>query len=145
MTLPATPPMTMAQMAAEFGLGVGCVFPRDFYGKGGAPANGRLAFSDFLGRSNAAFSPGPGEYTIEAQDTARFTITGPAGTVWTWRRTAGSGGLADVGSGGAAASITFTLSAQINTTRTATFEVTAAGQTWNVTLIANNGGTGTSA
>jgi hypothetical protein len=50
-TLPAVPPISIAQIAAEFGLAATAIFPTAFYGKGGAPASGVLSFFDFLGRS----------------------------------------------------------------------------------------------
>lgn len=53
MTLPASGTITLEQIADEFSLAHNSVFPTDFYGKGGAPASGALAFSDFYGRSAA--------------------------------------------------------------------------------------------
>lgn len=103
MTLPAAPPMTMAQMAAEFGLGVGCVFPRDFYGKGGAPAAGALSFSDFLGRSAVTFDTAPGAYSSGGTDSAEFSITCSVPAVWTWTKSAGPNAGATPASGGTAA------------------------------------------
>lgn len=53
MTLPATGAINLSQIAGEFGLATNSTFPAAFYGKGGAPSSGVLAFSDFYGRSGA--------------------------------------------------------------------------------------------
>lgn len=131
-------------MAAEFGLTAGCVFPRDFYGKGGAPATGALHFSDFLGRSaSAAFNPAPGTYNVGDPDktaSTSFTITSSTSVVWTWSKTGATQGTADVANGSSATQITFTVTAPINTTKGATFTVTAGGQSWTITLTADGTG-----
>ena len=54
MTLPASGPINLAQIAAEFGLASTTPFPSGFYGKGGAPSSGPLSFEDFYGRSGTA-------------------------------------------------------------------------------------------
>lgn len=53
MTLPASGPISVNDIATEFGIPNNSVFPTAFYGKGGAPASGPLALEDFYGRSNA--------------------------------------------------------------------------------------------
>ena len=56
MTLPASGPIDLYQIADEFGLAHTTTFPTGFYGKGGAPSSGPLSFSDFYGRSNFTLS-----------------------------------------------------------------------------------------
>jgi len=56
MTLPSSGPITLFQIADEFGLAHNSVFPTAFYGKGGAPSSGVLTFTTFYGRSNYSLS-----------------------------------------------------------------------------------------
>lgn len=51
MTTPSGFPISLSQMRSEFGLGLPCVFPDAFYGKGGLPGSGTLKFSDLFNRS----------------------------------------------------------------------------------------------
>lgn len=53
MTLQAQGEIRLSQIAGEFSLPAPYVFPRDFYGKGGAAGAGELRFSNFYGRSAA--------------------------------------------------------------------------------------------
>ena len=56
MTLPSSGPISINDIAAEFGLPSNSVFPTAFYGLGGAPSSGPLSFSDFYGRSASSIS-----------------------------------------------------------------------------------------
>lgn len=129
-------------MCLEFGLNPNtAVFPRDFYGKGGAPAAGALGFQDFVGRSGgvsgAVFAPVAGSYSDENAGSANYTISCNQAVVWTWSRTSGTSGGADIASGTSATSITVSVSATATISRSATFQIQASGQTWNVTLTAD--------
>ena len=66
MTLPSSGPITLFQIADEFGLAHNSVFPTAFYGKGGAPSSGPLSFADFYGRSN---------FTLSAPRTSMLAIS----------------------------------------------------------------------
>lgn len=59
MTLPASGPISLNDLAAEFLLPTNSAFPSTFYGKGGAPSSGPLSLQDFYGRSNFSLSISP--------------------------------------------------------------------------------------
>jgi hypothetical protein len=98
MTLQASGAISLAQLAAEFGLPANTPFPTGFYGKGGAPASGALSFADFYGRTNgtpapsftatpSSTSPSATASTV-AVTTAAVTLTinggtGPYSYAWT--------------------------------------------------------------
>lgn len=141
MTLPTAPPISWTQICAEFALtATTAVWPRDFYGKGGAPASGNLSFADFLGRSGLTYSPNPGSYSDDEVGTATYTVYASAAVVWTWSRTAGTAGAvtdqngAAFTSGGTANSLTFTISGTTTVARSSTFSVQSGGNTWTITV-----------
>lgn len=135
MTLPAAPPLSIAQIVTEFGIATPAVFPRDFYGKGGAPATGALSFSDFLGRSNVAFSPTPGDYSASGSGSAGFTVDASVPVVWTFTKDATV--TASVASGATGTEITFTITATgVEKTGNVTLTATLNGSTfeWTISL-----------
>lgn len=135
MTLPASGPITWNQICDEFGLPHSSVWPRDFYGKGGAPSSGALSFSHFYGLSgSAAFQPMGGAYSDDEIGTASYTITASSPVVWTWTKTSGIAGTANVASGSSASSITFSVSGTPSATKSQTFNVSAGGQSWTITV-----------
>lgn len=69
MTLQASGPISINDIAAEFGIANNSEFPTAFYGLGGAPASGALSLSDFYGRSNTL----PVDFTIGARTGAGTT------------------------------------------------------------------------
>jgi len=146
MTLPASGTITLAQIAAEFGLASTAVFPTAFYGKGGAPASGTLRFSDFYGRSGVTFNPVGGTYNQSdggLSQAQSFTITATAAVVWTWSKT-GSAATCNVVSGNSATSITFTVGVGTSD-RSATFTVSAGGKNWTITISTTGDGGGVGA
>ena len=56
MTLPGSGPISLGQIADEFGISRQAPFPAAFYGRGGAPSGGPLSFASFYGRSNYTLS-----------------------------------------------------------------------------------------
>jgi len=80
MTLPSSGPITLFQIADEFGLPHNAVFPTAFYGKGGAPSSGPLSFADFYGRSNYTLSAPRNTISVtglNASDSVVITSTVP--------------------------------------------------------------------
>lgn len=137
-------PITWQHLCAEFSLAENtAVFPRDFYSKGGAPSSGTLSFQDFVGRSGgSAFTPMGGTYSDADSGTSvgglgsSYTITSNSGPVtWTWTKTSGSASASStISNGGSASSITFNLPGTTGTSSSATFTVSAGGQSWTVNL-----------
>jgi hypothetical protein len=70
-TLQASGAISLAQIAAEFGLASNSTFPSAFYGKGGAPNSGALSFADFYGRSNGTPPP---SFSASADNTAPSAV-----------------------------------------------------------------------
>lgn len=153
MTLPASGAISFFQICDEFGLPHTAVFPRDFYGKGGAPGAGTLSFADFYGRSSVTFDLAPGNYSATDVDFIGMSIIASVPVVWTWTKTPslGRGSSATPASGGSAtefdcscqslAGAHFSDPTQPNG---ATFNVTATvgGQQYNWTITLNcTGGT----
>jgi hypothetical protein len=139
MTLPTSPPISITQINAEFGIAVGAVWPAAYYGKGGAPSSGALSFADFLGRSSGAiYTPAPGSYQDVETGHAEFTISADRAVTWTWSRTTGtSGTVTDQNgttftSGGTATSLTFGINGTTSITRAATFSVQSGGKSWTI-------------
>lgn len=133
MTLPASGSISWNQICAEFGMTPGAsVWPRDFYGKGGAPSSGNLSFSDFYGRSNVTFNPVPGSYFNNGLNGSSLGVSASKAVVWTYSITGSA--TATVVSGGTAAGITFSnskgQSASINLTAT----VDGQSYSWDLTL-----------
>jgi len=134
MTLPASGTITLAQIAAEFGLASTAVFPGAFYGKGGAPASGTLRFSDFYGRSAAPVVVG--NITPSLQDTtgttaaktfsaSSLTVTGAGSVTYTWSFVSVAGGTWTVNSGqGTNSAVARVASVVDGATVTATFRCT---------------------
>lgn len=128
MTLPASGPLTISQIAAEFGVALPCVFPDDFYGKPGVPNSGALSISQFYSLSNATFTPDGGALSDEGSAFASVQLNCTAAAVWTYAG-GGGGSFVSLASGSADTSIVFSLS---NFTQS---ELTAA---WTVTGTAGN-------
>lgn len=79
MTLPGSGPISINDIAAEFGLPNNSPFPDAFYGKGGAPSSGPLSFADFYGRSNnkiTATKTSVRALGYGASDLSTITVTG---------------------------------------------------------------------
>lgn len=156
MTTPAAPPISISQMATEFGLATPVAFSQ-LLGKGGAPAAAPLKFSDMLGRSAppaVTFSLNPGTYSystpIDEGPTVK-TITASQAVLWTWTRNPASQQFATgtTPSGTTATQVTLSqgagginASARSSTyTLTATFNGTVVG-TWTITVSASSSGSG---
>ena len=99
MTLGTNP--SLFQIADEFSLAHTTPFPSGFYGLGGAPASGPMAFSDFNGRSatsplSASASPtshSKGTAFASATTNSASTVTPSGGTApytYLWGRVSGS-------------------------------------------------------
>ena len=141
MTLQASGAISLAQIAAEFGLSASAPFPSSFYGLGGAPGSGALSFANFYGRSAApsvTFTPDGGTYDVNQLGPAEFTLTCSQAAVWTYSGTgSATGNSVTLPSGGSGTSITFTLQPPgISGVRSRTWTVTgtAAGVTRNFTI-----------
>lgn len=139
MTLPASGPMSISMMAAEFGVALPCVFPRDFYGKPGIPASGPLKFSDFYGKSNVVFTPNGGEVYDYGSTSASVILVCNQSAIWTYT---GGGGTVSRASGTAGNSITFSVSSPAFSYRSANYAVSATAmgvtRSFTVTLEAGN-------
>lgn len=110
MTLQSSGPISIDEIAAEFGLANNSVFPTAFYGKGGAPSSGALSFADFYSRSGVVFDPDGGAVGGTGQYSATVTLTCSPAATWTYTG-GGTGSSVDIGSGATATSITFSLNA----------------------------------
>jgi len=88
MTLPASGPISLTQIAAEFGLPANSAFPAAFYGKGGAPASGPLSFADFYGRSAFTLSKAPSSIAVSGfSQSQTCVVTSTIGTTFTFSGT----------------------------------------------------------
>ena len=134
MTLPAAYPISLSQIAIEYG----ATLPLSLLsvlGKPGLPTTAPVSFSDCLGKSAPAAGGAPyftpSGSTNSASPTSinnlanSETINCSAVATWTYTRTGSTRGSANVGSGGSAAAITFSINALPATTVTATFNLTA--------------------
>jgi len=135
MTLPASGTITLAQIAAEFGLASTAIFPTAFYGKGGAPASGTLSFADFYGRSAPAVvvgsitpaneADGPSSLAANTFGAHSLTVTNAASVTYSWSFVSASGGTWTVNSGqGTNSAVPRVASVVAGTTATATFRCT---------------------
>lgn len=123
MTLPSSGPLSISQIAAEFGVALPCVFPRDFYGKPGIPSSGPLILPDsFYGKSNRYFSPDGGSISRYGATFVSVTLIGYPSAVWTYTG-GGTGSSVSIASGGNSGTITFQLSAPPLTFRSAEWSV----------------------
>jgi hypothetical protein len=108
-TLPSSGSISLAQAAAEYGLSLPVVLPNSFWGKPGMPASGPITLpGDFYGKSNVIFSPDGGATTDSGLTNASVTLACNFDAVWTYAG-GGTGSSVSIGSGGSAASITFSL------------------------------------
>lgn len=133
MALPSSGPLSISQIAAEFGVGLPCVFPDDFYGKPGVPASGVLVLPDsFHGLSNVVFTPNGGPVNDFDQFQAQVTLSCNLPAVWTY------GGIGDavasLASGGTANSITFSLSGNFQAIFNVTGSAAGVDRLFNVNL-----------
>lgn len=78
MVLPASGPISIGQIADEFGIPRTTPFGSGFWGLGGAPASGPLKVSDFYGRSKPTPTPTPAPSFLTAP--AITPTTGAPGT-----------------------------------------------------------------
>lgn len=133
-------PVTWTNLCAEFGLTPStAVFPRDFYGKGGAPSSGSLSFQDFVGRSGLTFTPGPGSYFKQGpfNSPGSMGVSANQAVVWTYTK---DGTInASQASGISSTGINFSTTdktTQGNISLTATY----GGQSyfWDITLVGGN-------
>lgn len=111
MTLPGSGPISINDIAAEFGMPNNSPFPSAFYGKGGAPGSGPLSFADFYGRSNnkiAATKTSVRALGFGASDVSTITVTG--GTISTITLISGTESARVLKSGYGAASGTISIS-----------------------------------
>jgi hypothetical protein len=124
MTLPTSGPLTISQIAAEFGVALPCAFPSAFYGKAGLPSSGELTLpGDFYGLSDAAlFSPDGGTVDDSNVGIAAVTLFCTETATWTYTG-GGSGSFASLASGASGTSIQFTCSAPPSGIRLRTFVV----------------------
>lgn len=148
MTLNGSGPLSIGNgvagqdIALEFGLPSSTPFPSGFYGKGGAPSSGALAFSDFYGRSGVLFTPDGGNVSVTDFTSVSATLSCTAPATWTYTRTSGADGYsgANLPSGSSATSIIFgcntTSSGGKEIARSASWTVsgTAGGVTRNFTV-----------
>lgn len=95
-------------------------------------SSGAIALSSLYGKSNVSFTPNGGTSAgapVSLSDfgtlTASKTITCTQAATWTWSRSSGTSGTANVTSGSSATSITFTLNTTGFTFRESTFTLTA--------------------
>lgn len=141
MTLPNSGPLSISQIAAEYGVSLPCVFPDAFYGKPGIPASGALSISTFYGKSNVTFTPDGGAVSdYEYGATAQVTLTCNVPAVWTF--TLAGLATASISSGASASSVTFSLAAgSPGSNRVAAFDVTGVSdgvsRTFNISLEAD--------
>ena len=129
MTLPASGPISLGQIADEFGLPHMTPFPSGFYGKGGAPSSGPLSFADFYGRSAFTLSADRTSIAAESHSASQTaTITSTISTTFTYTLTAGSaGGHVTTGAtSGATATVTVSAPATGTGSVSGTYRVTAA-------------------
>ncbi|MBV9842042.1 MAG: hypothetical protein JOY99_11050 [Sphingomonadaceae bacterium] len=108
MTLQSSGAISLNDIIAEFGLSAQAVFPRDFYGLGGAPASGALSLEDFYGRSHVVpvFTPSGGSVSSSSAYAASYTLSCSVAAIWTFSLP--SGVTASIASGASATSVTFT-------------------------------------
>jgi hypothetical protein len=127
LTLVASGPISIYDIADEFQLAHNAIWPGAFYGLGGAPASGALALRDFYGRSNVIFTPDGGSVSASATGTVAITLTCNKAATWTFSPPAGVS--YSVNPGAAATSIRF--SQNLQTDGTLSFDV--RGVSGNVT------------
>ncbi len=136
MTLPASGAITIQEAAAEFGISLPCVFPDDFWGKGGLPASGALVLpTDFYGVSNAVFTPDGG--AISGTGDALITCTATA--VWTYTG-GGAGAFASIARGDSANLIAFGNYGGATRVWSVTGTVGTTVRNFTVTLLPGDGG-----
>jgi hypothetical protein len=160
MALPASGPLSLADIQGEFGgsnpislseyyAGGGLVPPGTTGTYGAVPTSGTISIQNFYGTTKVAFSPDGGTtagtavaLSEQAQLYASVTISCTVSAVWNYTET--GTGSASIASGGSDTSITF----QVSTTfgggfKFANFTVnaTAGGITryWTVSLVAEDG------
>ena len=142
MTLPSSGPLSISQIAGEFGVALPCVFPDAFYGKPGVPASGTLSLSQFYGLSNVLFSPDGGTISDSSIGTSSLTLycTVPA----TWTFSLPPNVSASIASGATSPFVTFSLPAPGVGIRARSVSVSgvASGilRSFSVELEANGGG-----
>jgi len=142
MTLPTSGPISMNDLATEYG--VPNTTPLAGYiGKPGAPTGNPVSLEAFYGASDVVFTPNGGTVADSKPYLAQTTLSCTQSAVWTYSVT--SGGTAtsvSIASGASATSIVFQQgvngTAPHRTGLATTWDVsaTAAGviQTWTVTL-----------
>lgn len=88
MTLPASGPISLNQIAAEFNIANTTPFPSGFYGRGGAPGSGALGFADFYGRSGFTLSTTATSLTASTVNQTRTaTVTSSISTTFSFSGT----------------------------------------------------------
>ena len=143
MTLQSSGAIKFSEIQTEFG-GSNPVSASEYYAgganvpsstsgvNGAVPASGTISISKFYGTSDVAFSPDGGTSAgspVALADvgslTASETISCTSSATWTWSRSSGSFGTANVTSGSSATSITFTLNTSGFEYRQSEFTLTA--------------------
>lgn len=143
MTLQSSGAIKFSEIQTEFG-GANPIAVSEYYAgganvpsstsgvNGAVPTSGTISISKFYGTSDVAFSPDGGTTAgapLALEDfgtfTASETITCTQSATWTWSRSSGSFGTANVSSGSSATSITFTLNTSGFDYRQSEFTLTA--------------------
>ena len=141
MALPSNWPLSMQQMRDEYGLG-NPVSMNQFYGKPGIQASGTIAFSDFLGKSNVAWSVAAGNHVLDDVDTVSFYISCTVPAVWTYTVTGTATGryTYPATSGATANYFNCSMSTTPKLTRSSTWTLSANAQgitrNWTIRLTA---------
>ena len=145
MTLPSSGPISLTQIAAEFGVALPARLPTNFYGKPGVPSSGALAMTQFRGLSNATFTPDGGSMTESGYIEVSVTLSCSIPALWTWTKTSSPSpySFASLASGSTNTDITFTAIADRVPSVDATFSVTGVAggltRTFTVRLLADGG------
>lgn len=106
MTLPSSGPISLNNLAAEYG--VPNTTPLASYiGKPGAPTGNPVSLEAFYGVSNTAFTPDGGTVTRSNNAPVSATLSCTTAAVWTFSLP--SGMTANIASGASATSVTFTV------------------------------------
>lgn len=143
MTLQSSGAIKFSEIQTEFG-GSNPVSASEYYAggayvpsatsgvNGAVPTSGAISVSKFYGTSDVAFTPDGGTSAgapVALEDfgtfTASETISCTTAATWTWSRSSGSFGTANVSSGSSATSITFTLNTTGFDYRQSEFTLTA--------------------
>ena len=92
--------------------------------------------------ASITYNPVPGTYSSTATDTVQYTVTASQSVSWSWSASGTTGGLSSSPvSGGSGTGITFTYTPSMGTfiaSASCTITLTSGGNTWTITLTANN-------